>query len=212
MKVSELQKGNAVIKYIKRINIEYRYSIYDYEPGEYFGLIHITLQLHMHSPQYVFGRIERIKSSQTKRVPILLLLINIDITTPSAAAAFSKLQTDCVSLSVQIVPANSPAECAKYIENMHHQKNEPEYLRNHKSTIQKARRELPGTLTELDIHKHLFVTAISKIRSTDAINLLSNRTIKEIAESTVEQITKMHKGIGQFKADSLREFFMHKFN
>ncbi|KAH9385497.1 DNA excision repair protein ERCC-1 [Nematocida major] len=212
MKVSELQKGNQLIKCIRRINIEYRYSVYDYEPGEHFGVIHVSLMLHMHSPQYVFGRIEKIKASQSKRVPVVLLLINADIFTKSIAAAFSKLQVDCMALSVQIIPAHTPMECARYIENMHLQKSDPGHLRNYKASLERAKRQIPGGATELEARRHLFLTAIQKVTKTDAVRLLSSKTIREISNDSVQCTIEETKSIGKSKKNSLKEFFMQKFN
>ncbi|KAI5190237.1 DNA excision repair protein ERCC-1 [Nematocida minor] len=182
--------------------------IFDYEPGEHFGVVHITIQLHMTSPQYIFSRIEKIKASETKRVPILLLLINADINTPSAAAAFSSLQIDCMSMGVQIVPAYTPMECAKYIENMHTQEMAPGALRNYKDTVAQARRQVPGAESELSARKVLFLSAIPKISKTDAVNLLASKSIRQIAQESKDSKPFSLKGIGKTKQKDIEHFFV----
>ncbi|OAG30645.1 DNA excision repair protein ERCC-1 [Nematocida sp. ERTm5] len=213
MRVSELQKGNILITHIKRVSIEYKYTVFDYEPGEYFGVLHITLHLHINSPQYIFNRIERIKDTKSTRVPIILLLINQDITTLSTSSVFTKLQIDCMSLNIRIIPAYTPVECAKYIENMHLYKNELVHLRNYQRTLNQAKRELSDKLsTDESIRKLLFIRSIPKITKSDGIILLSTRTISGVLNDSIMYKLSHEKGIGKLKESSVRDFFMQKFN
>ncbi|EHY65186.1 hypothetical protein NERG_01632 [Nematocida ausubeli] len=212
MKSNELQRGNALIKYIKKTPIEYKYTVFDYEPGEYFGVLHITLQLHMSSPQYIFGRIERIKSSNSKRVPIIILLLSADITSASAASAFTTLQIDCMATGVRIIPAYSPVECAKYIETMHFQKSEASHLRNYRAMLEKTKKELSSRPSEVDAQKLLFLAAIPKVTKRDSAAILAGRSLREIAQSAVNECTVKEKGIGVTKKNAMKDFFMQKFN
>lgn len=211
MRVSELQKGNALIKWIRRINIEYRYTVFDYEPGEYFGVIHVSIQLHTQSPKYLFSRIERIKESKTKRVPIVLLLINSDINTPSGANSFSKLQIDCMAVGVRIVPAYTPMECARYIENMHTQEPALNALRNYRDSVKRVIKDVPDANSETKARKILFISSVPKVSKTDSINLLSSKSIRQIAEESKNSTLCSHKGIGKTKQKDIDSFFLQNF-
>lgn len=234
MRVSELQKGNELIKWIRRINIEYKYSVFDYEPGSHFGVIHISLHLHFQSPKYLFSRIERVKESATKRVPIVILLINSDVNTPTGSSTLSKLQLDCISVGVQLVPSHSPIESASYIENMHLQegpmspsqsyKGEQKIntaqsykgvlissLRNYKGTLQEIKKKIPGIESEAKARQILFLSAVPTISRTDAVNLLQSKSIREVAEESKSSTLTSHRGIGEGKKKEMQSFFLEKF-
>lgn len=211
MRVSELQKGNDLIKLIRRINIEYRYTVFDYEPGEYFGVIHVSLHLHAQSPNYLFNRIERVKDSGSRRVLVVILLINSDVNTPAGSSILSKLQIDCISAGVQIVPSYSPMESAKYIESMHVQEASQNGLRNYKDTLKRVVQHTSDIKSEKEARKILFLSSIPKLSKTDAINLLRDKSIKEIVEETREHKLSNYKGIGKTKQKDIDLFFLEKF-
>lgn len=146
MRVSESQRSNRLLKYVHRNHFVFANTVYDFEPGSFFGVFFLSFLFHAHSPRYFYERIEKAKSVKTKQEAdmklVLLLHVDADLSTPGASAAFSNLQLNCMSFGVQLIPSYSPDESAAYLSSMLATEQEkPELLRNPRGALRRQMAE-----------------------------------------------------------------------
>ncbi|KAI5193213.1 DNA excision repair protein ERCC-1 [Nematocida sp. AWRm77] len=217
IRVSETQRGNALLRHLKRARVVFAPLLFDFEPGSVFGVLYLTLRLHIENPSYLYKRIEEIKGKKTIRKVGVLLLVDTPVDTPRAVHAFSTLQIECLGMGAQVFTAYTSAESAMYIENMHGQRKDAAgKLRNYKYTLSKHMRTLskPGieafSLSEYS-RKALFLTSIPKITSKDTTSLLAaHGTLREVLEA-MDKSSPNISGIGKIKEHAFKKFTQHAF-
>lgn len=209
IKVSQTQKESPIIRLIgihkPVMNCN---TVYDYEPNEYFGVFVLSLRMHNDVPNYIFERIERIKTECPKKEKVvIILLINTDLKIKSMNESFIRIQYESMHLGVQVVPAYSYEECSRYITSMYLQKEGTKALRNYNYTTKQKNgsRKEEGT----PLRKKSFWSAVEKLTEKDS-EYLATMSIKEITDQVLSNRFKA-KGFGKKKIESLKLFIKEGF-
>lgn len=218
IKANELQRGSAVTTHVRKAKVVFCPIIHDYEPGMYFGVLFLSFRLHMESPTYLYKRIENIKQvKDQQRVLVVLLLVDIDTTSPRSVSAIGGLETECLSFGAQIIPVGSCLEAAKYIECMHLNENvSKELVRNYKYTVMKQKIEIEKTgimdVSPEYARKTLFLSSMDKLTLRDANLLLAqNISLRQIIERA-SAFTLTAKGMGPIKRKAMHAFIHTPFH
>ncbi|OAG31765.1 DNA excision repair protein ERCC-1 [Nematocida displodere] len=210
------QKGNLLLAHIPRARVVYTTTPYDYEPGAFFGVLYLSLKVHLQSPSYIYKRIEEIKGLKDGKKTVLLLYVDTDPSIPVVSGKLSALQIDCFGFSIQTLLSSGPQESAKYLTCLDdHATAMPETrpahiwksLRQHRRDLSK-RDALPRPETPQYPEKSLFLTTIPKLKVDDAEKLLSTgQSLREIVVQASEHALQ-YKGFGGAKKEA---FFAHLF-
>ena len=119
IQVSEKQKGNPILKYVRIIKWQYNKDIVpDYVMGSTCALF-LSLKYHILHPNYVERRITEIGKSFKLR--ILLLFVD-DVERTHALLDINRL---CFVSDFTLILAWSNEECARYLETFKHYEDKP---------------------------------------------------------------------------------------
>ncbi|WOO83721.1 DNA excision repair protein ERCC-1 [Vanrija pseudolonga] len=104
-----VQRRNPVLGLIRNMNLEIGDIVADYQVGAHNGVLFLSLKYHRLHPEYIHGRIEKMKNAYSMRI----LLILCDIT--EHQQSIRELSKHAVINDLSVFVAWSNAEAAQYL-------------------------------------------------------------------------------------------------
>ncbi|TXT08661.1 hypothetical protein VHUM_02789 [Vanrija humicola] len=104
-----VQRRNPVLGLIRNMNLEIGDILADYQVGAHNGVLFLSLKYHRLHPEYIHGRIEKMKNAYSMRI----LLILCDIT--EHQQSLRELSKHAVINDLSVFVAWSNAEAAQYL-------------------------------------------------------------------------------------------------
>lgn len=186
--VSERQRGNPILQYIRAIPYEYINNILpDYILGETCCALYISMKYHMSHPKYLQNRLDTIsKSYFTTR--ILLVQVDIDI----VYQCLQELTLIAIKNNYIMICCYSLQETARYIETFKVYEN-------------KSSNALHSKIDDTDNYAIIndLLTNIKSVNKTDVITLTNTyHTFSNICNASIEELAIL-PGFGEKKVKRL---------
>ncbi|KAF8461874.1 restriction endonuclease type II-like protein, partial [Kalaharituber pfeilii] len=180
--VSQRQKGNPVLNYIKNVPWEYGDIVPDYVVGQTACALFLSLKYHRLHPEYIYNRIKALGHSYDLR--ILLVLVDIDNHEPALLA----LHPLAHHSSLTLLLSWSTAEAARYLESY-------KILEHTPPTLIREKPKADYTSRMVDM-----ITAVRSISKADAISLVGTfGSVRGAVNAETEEVVLM-QGWGEKKA------------
>lgn len=192
--VSRKQRGNPLLKFMRKMPWEYTDIVPDYVVGATSCVLFLSMQYHILNPDYILGRLQKLGATYNLRI-LLLQMDNMD-----SHSELEALTLLCLESDLTMMLASDAAEAARIIELYKEFENAPPppgiMGPTGGSKIQKIMRAL---------------TSIKSINRKDALTLIEQfRTLAKIMNSSEKELMSC-PGIGAFKAKQLYNTFNDKF-
>lgn len=192
--VSRKQRGNLLLKFMRKMPWEYTDIVPDYVVGATSCVLFLSMQYHILNPDYIHGRLKKLGSTYNLRI-LLLQMDNMD-----SHSELEALTLLCLESDLTMMLASDAAEAARIIELYKEFENAPPppgiMGPTGGSKIQRIMRAL---------------TSIKSINRKDALTLIEQfRTLAKIMNSSEKELMSC-PGIGAFKAKQLYNTFNDKF-
>jgi DNA excision repair protein ERCC-1 len=193
--VSNRQKGNGLLKYIRNVPIQYLNIVPDYIMNTTTCGLFLSVKYHQLYPQYVYRRMAELGQHNFK-LRILLVLVDVD----DCANALLVLNKIGVTNSFTVVLAWSELEAARYLETYKAMDGRDA------SMIQK--RESTNVVDQMAD----FVTACKPCSKTDASTVWSHfGTVSNVVQATKDELA-LCPGLGPVKVQRLYDAFHKPFS
>jgi len=191
--VNPRQRGNPVLKHIRKVPWEYAEIIPDYVMGATTCGLFLSIRYHNLHPDYIHDRLKELKRSYSLRV----LLVQIDVSDPFPI--LKTLTHISMLADLTIIPAYSAEEIGRILENYKIYENKPPDFIQEKQD--------PSVLQQvMDA-----LTSIRSVNKTDAMTLLNVfGTLGEIVQASPEKIA-LCPGFGPHKAQRIHAALHEKF-
>jgi DNA excision repair protein ERCC-1 len=196
--ISERQRGNPIIKYIRHVKKRYvprNTTDADYELGSSACALYLSLKYHMLKRGYLYSRLTpRLRNAYALRV----LLVNVDV--EDNEKALLGVMRVAKEQGLTLVLAWSHIECARYLETYKaYEHKGPEGIMG----------KGPGKTLMDRITACL--TTVRGVNKTDCLTLATAfGSMRGIIEATIDELT-LCPGIGQLKATRIFEAFHTEF-
>lgn len=185
--VNARQRGNPVLKHIRRVPWEFGETVADYEMGRTTCALFLSLKYHSLHPEYVHERLKQLGRAYDLRV----LLVLCDVTEPSHA--LKELARVCVLADCTLIAAFTVEEAARYLEIYKTYENKPPDLIM----------ERPPEASDLYARAVDCLTTVKSVNKTDAGTLLMRfGTISRIVNANEDDLC-LCTGFGPQKAKRL---------
>ncbi len=185
MKVSNLQRGNSILKYLSKSIWHYDEKITcDYEINGSIAVLFLSLKYHSVKPEYILKRISKLKDYRMK-----LLLIHVDVPNyNSMICELYKIQP------LTVILCRNQEECAEYLKGFESTSVKSiEQVRNKESNIETFLQDIPKVTK----------SEINRIR-------MKYKNLQEIIKASEDDL-KGTFGIGKAKANSVVNIFNKSF-
>lgn len=195
LNVSEKQRGNNVLQYVRNVPYKFGTMVPDYIFGSTRCALFLSLKYHSLHPNYILGRIAALKQDFALR--ILLVLVDLD----DNANILLYLNKLAVTNSMSLILGWSEEECGRYLETF------KAFESKDASLIQKKESScLSDQLAD-------FLTA-GGVNKTDAAQLLSQfGNIRSLTAASMDELGLV-PGMGLVKVQKLHKAlhvpFCHK--
>ena len=183
--ISNKQRGNGVLKYIRNVPTEYDHIVPDFILSSTRCALFLSVKYHQLYPNYIHRRLGELKTDFTLRV--LLVLVDVDDNSNSLL----QLNTLAVTHNLTLILAWTEQEAARYLETF------KTYDGRDASSIQK--REQTNFLDQVTD----FVTACKPCNKTDAGQLLGQfSNIRSLVMASQDELGTV-SGLGEVKCQNL---------
>ncbi|KNC51778.1 excision repair cross-complementing rodent repair deficiency [Thecamonas trahens ATCC 50062] len=187
--VSGRQRGNPLLKFIRRVPWEYGSIVPDFRLGAFTCALFLSLKYHNLHPEYLGTRI--IELGREYRVRVLLCLVDIE----GNAEALTQLASICLASELTLVLAWSMTEAARYLETLKAYENKgPEAIQSR---------------TEQDYFSRLTdtLTAVRGVNKTDAATLATAfGSVANMLTASLEELAVV-PGLGARKVTTMYDVF-----
>ncbi|KXJ77818.1 hypothetical protein RP20_CCG006522 [Aedes albopictus] len=192
--VSRKQRGNPLLKFMRKMPWEYTDIVPDYVVGATSCVLFLSMKYHILNPDYIHGRLKKLGTTYKLRI-LLLQMDNMD-----SHSELEALTLLCLESDLTMMLASDAAEAARIIELYKEFENAPPppgiMGPTGGSKIQRIMRAL---------------TSIKPINRKDALTLIERfHTLAKIMNSSEKELMSC-PGIGAFKAKQLYNTFNDKF-
>eukprot|EP01041_Mallomonas_annulata_P005640 gene5640-11379_t len=193
--VSERQRGNPLLQYIKNVQLEYNKDIIpDYVLGTSSCALFVSIKYHLLHPLYIHRRIKELGRDFRLRVVIVLVDVEDNIN------PLNDLNKICFSNDLTLVLSWSNIEAARYIETFKVYETRPA------TSIQE--REESEFLPRLSS----VLTTVKPLNKTDAVTLLEVfGSFKGICSANEQQLL-LCPGLGEKKVERLYQALHEPFH
>jgi DNA excision repair protein ERCC-1 len=193
--VSNRQKGNGLLKYIRNVPIQYLNIVPDYIMNTTTCGLFLSVKYHQLYPQYVYRRIAELGQHNFK-LRILLVLVDVD----DCANALLVLNKIGVTNSFTVVLAWSELEAARYLETYK--------VMDGKDASMIQKRESTNVVDQMAD----FITACKPCSKTDASTVWSHfGTVSTVVQATKDELA-LCPGLGPVKVQRLYDAFHKPFS
>jgi DNA excision repair protein ERCC-1 len=183
--VNSRQKGNPILKFIRRIPWEFGDISPDYQIGPVSCVLYLSLKYHSLNPNYIHERLKQLANSFHLRV----LLVQVDVKDPHHS--LKELAGMCILADCTLILAFTLEEAGRYLETYKSFENKPPDL-----IMEKTESNFLAKMTDV-------LTSAKKINKTDAVTLLSAfGSFEKLAAASEEDIS-LCPGLGPQKAQRL---------
>ncbi|KAJ8939590.1 hypothetical protein NQ318_010597 [Aromia moschata] len=183
--VNPKQRGNPLLKFVRKTPWEYDDIIPDYQMGQTTCALFLSLRYHNLNPDYIHDRLKKLGNLYQLRV----LLVLVDIKDPHHV--LKNLTRICILADLTLILAWSSEEAGKIIETYKMYETKPA------DTI-RGKTESSSYLNLIQA-----LTAIKPVNKTDAMILLNRfKTLEGIVRASEYEISEC-PGIGPRKAKKL---------
>ena len=185
IKVSQLQRGNNLLNYLNVAGWHYDSSITaDYEINYSTSILFLSLKFHACKPEYIYKRINNLKSSKLR---ILMVLIDVPNYNPSLQELFNMIP-------MTIVLCKNHDECAKYLKGFD--------IATKRSLDVLRRKE-----TSIDA----FLEAFPRINSSNALKMKETyNSVQDLFKANEKDLGNVF-GIGRSKAEGFLKYLKMPF-
>ncbi|KIK67365.1 hypothetical protein GYMLUDRAFT_217587 [Collybiopsis luxurians FD-317 M1] len=199
--LNPLQRGNPVLECVRNVGKEFGDIVADYQVGRTTGvlflrnvsILHRGLKYHRLHPEYIHTRIEKLGTSYTLR--ILLILSDIS----EHKDPIRELTKVCLTNSITVIVAFSFEEAGHYLSTLKQFEYKPPNMI--KERVDKDYTSMLRTS----------LTSVSKVNKTDVETLRNSfGSIANIAKAQPEQLANL-PGFGQVKVKNLKNAFEKPF-
>jgi len=183
--VNNRQKGNPILKFIRRVPWEFGDISPDYQIGPASCVLYLSLKYHNLNPNYIHERLKQLSNSFNLRV----LLVQVDVKDPHHS--LKELAAMCILADCTLMLAFTLEEAGRYLETYKSYENKPADL-----IMEKTETNFLAKMTDT-------LTSVKKINKTDAVTLLSAfGSFEKIAMASEEELS-LCPGLGPQKAQRL---------
>lgn len=183
--VSQRQRGNPLLQFVRNVPWEYGEIVPDYVMGHSCCALFLSLRYHNLNPQYIHDRLKDLGKQYALRV----LLVQVDIKDPYIP--IKELTKICLLADLTLMLAWNAQEAGKIIETYKVFEHKPPDL-----IMEKQEGSSLAKVSDA-------LTSIKSVNKTDATTLLSNfQTFENIFLASEEDLS-LCPGIGPTKAKRL---------
>jgi len=191
--VNPKQRGNPLLKFIRKVPWEYSEVVPDYVMGTFTCALFLSIRYHNLHPDYIHERLKELRREYALRV----LLVQIDVADPYPI--LRSLTHIALLAELTVMPTNSAEESGRILENYKLYENKPPEMIKEQND------------TELMQQVISALTTIRSVNKTDAMTLLKVfGSLNHLLKADLDTIS-ICPGIGPKKAQlvylSLRENF-----
>uniref|UniRef100_A0A7N0V5Z3 DNA excision repair protein ERCC-1 n=1 Tax=Kalanchoe fedtschenkoi TaxID=63787 RepID=A0A7N0V5Z3_KALFE len=191
--VSNRQKGNPLLKYIRNVRWNFAEIMCDYLLGQSTCALYLSLRYHLLHPDYLYYRIRELQKNFKLR--IILCHVDVeDVVKPLLEVTRTALLHDCTLLC-----AWSLEECGRYLETIKVYEKKPADL-------------IQGQMdTDYISRISHALTSIRHVNKTDVVTLGSTfGSLSHIMDASMEDLARC-PGIGERKVKRLYDTFHEPF-
>ncbi|KAL9447404.1 hypothetical protein AB3S75_014966 [Citrus x aurantiifolia] len=191
--VSQRQKGNPLLKYIRNVRWAFADVVCDYLLGQNSCALYLSLRYHLLHPDYLYYRIRELQKNFKLRVVLCHVDVE-DVVKPLLEVTKTALLHDCTLLC-----AWSLEECGRYLETIKVYENKPaDLIQGQMDTDYLSR------LTHA-------LTSVRSVNKTDVVTLGSTfGSLSHIMDASMEDLARC-PGIGERKVKRLYDTFHEPF-
>ena len=189
--VSNKQKGNGVLNYIRNVPYQFSRMVPDYVMSTTRCALFLSVKYHCLYPQYIHRRIAELKTDFTLRV--LMVLVDVE----DNANTLLELNKLAVVHNMTLILAWSEQEAARYLETI-------KAFDGKDATLIQRKEQVDFVDQVSD-----FLCTCKSVSKTDSQQLLTAfGTVKALAKASVDELAFVH-GMGQVKVRRLHNA-LHK--
>ncbi|KAL5106450.1 DNA excision repair protein ERCC-1 [Taenia crassiceps] len=190
--VSQRQRGNPLLELIRHVTWEYAAVEPDYVFGPSQCAFFLSLRYHNLNPEYIFKRLQKLKSAF--QLVVLIVLVDVD----DAHHPLKELNKFGLTQNVTVLLAWSFLEAARYVECFKALVNKPPEELQPEAAIATAQKDQLTLATD-------FFTSLRVVSRSDAAALLSRfGTVSDIIRADRKMLESC-PGIGTVKAEKIYE-------
>jgi len=191
--VNSRQKGNPILKFVRRVPWEFGDISSDYQIGPASCVLYLSLKYHNLNPNYIHERLKQLANSFTLRV----MLVQVDVKDPHHS--LKELANMCILADCTLILAFTHEEAGRYLETYKSFENKPPDL-----IMEKTEANYLSKVTDV-------LTSARKVNKTDAATLLSAFGSFERMTAASEEDLSLCPGLGPQKAQRLHKVFNQPF-
>ncbi|KAF8432078.1 restriction endonuclease type II-like protein [Terfezia claveryi] len=192
--VSQRQKGNPVLTYIKNVPWEYGDIVPDYVVGKTACVLFLSLKYHRLHPEYIYNRVKLLGHSYSLR--ILLVMVDIE----NHQSPLLELSKTCHLNDLTLILSWAPAEAGRYLESY-------KSFENAAPTLIQEKPKADYTSRMIDV-----CTSVRSVSKKDAVSLVTTYGSVRAALNAEKEEIVLIQGWGEKKAErwekAAREPFM----
>ncbi|KAF7315588.1 DNA excision repair protein ERCC-1 [Mycena indigotica] len=203
--VNPLQRTNPVLDAIRNVNKEFGDVVCDFQVGKTTGVLFLSLKYHRLHPEYIHTRIEKLRSSYTLRI----LLVVSDVTEHREAI---KELTKANVFNQQHHYSRRLLVCCLFFAALSSYIFSVEEAGHYIATFKQFEHKPPDMIKErvdkdYDSVLRSALTSISRVNKTDVETLRTSfGSFANIARATSDQLQDM-PGFGQVKVRNIKNAF-----